>query len=380
MGDDGRLDLARGMPIEDVAAALGIDWLRSVTATEWAGACPVCGGFKKREADRFSINPSRGVFLCRKCQESGDGLALVQFVRGCDFRAALAFLAGDPEAALDPAEIERRRRKAAEAERKRQAEIERLRAWAIRDARKIWQRAAEHDVSLARVYLEGRGIEFSRWPPTLRLLPDHPYRRRVGGASVEMHRGPAMIAAIQGPTGRVTAVHQTWIDPDRPGQKATICDGDGVVQPSKLVRGSKKGGAIRLTPAPGPDGVLIMGEGIETTASAMIAARGMGAAFWCGVDLGNMAGRQVKLAGQRHSGRPDLSDAEAFVPPPGLAKLVFLQDGDSDPKATRAKLEAGLRRAQHFNPALVVQIAAAPEGKDFNDLARGGPDGPAEDD
>ena len=122
-----------------------------------------------------------------------------------------------------------------------------------------------------------------------------------------------------------------------------ILDGEGAELPAKLVRGTKKGGAIRLGPQPPAGGCLVVGEGIETTASAMVVAPIEGASYWAGVDLGNMAGRQIKRPGMRHSGQPDLDDLEAFLPPPDLGRLIFLQDGDSDPKATRAKLEAGLR-------------------------------------
>ena len=245
-------------------------------------------------------------------------------------------------------------------------------AQAIEAARRIWAEAAGHDIAPAAAYLAGRGIVFDRWPGTLRCLPDRSYVRKVGREWVEYHRGPAMIAAVQAPDGSLAAVHQTWINPDRPGDKAKIIGPDGEPLPAKLVRGSKKGGAIRLTPIPPAGGVLVMGEGIETTASVMMARPIEGAAYWAGVDLGNMAGRQIG----RHSGVPDLDDRDAFLPPPWIGRLIYLQDGDSDPKATRAKLDAGLRRARHAcGPGLRrAEIVAAPPGKDFNDVLREGQD------
>jgi hypothetical protein len=95
------------------------------------------------------------------------------------------------------------------------------------------------------------------------------------------------------------------------------------------------------------------------------------AMYWAGVDLGNMAGRQERVPGTRHSGLPDLDDAEAFLPPVGVTRLVYVQDGDSEPKSTRAKLEAGLRRAMVARPGLRGQIAPAPDGKDLNDVLMG---------
>ncbi|MCA0851221.1 DUF7146 domain-containing protein [Salipiger thiooxidans] len=360
MRDDRRLDEAKAIPILTIAEKLDLK-LAKVSPVEHAGPCPDCGG-----NDRFAINTQKNVFGCRKCGAGGDGLALVQLAKGCDFAAALTYLAGEADLALDPAEIERRRKKREAEETRRKAYADRERARAISAARQIWASAEGCDLGPAIDYLAGRGIRFDRWPPSLRCLPAHPYRRKLGGSWHEFHRGPALIAGVQGPDNRLRAVHQTWLDPAGPKGKARILDLEGKSLPSKLVRGSKKGGAIRLTPMPPEGGVLVMGEGIETTASAMVVRPIEGAAWWAGVDLGNMSGRQVG----RNSGQPDLADPDAFLPPPWISRLVFLQDGDSEPKATRAKLESGLRRAQHASGGRLqrAEIVAAPEGMDFNDV------------
>jgi hypothetical protein len=47
---------------------------------------------------------------------------------------------------------------------------------------------------------------------------------------------------------------------------------------------------------------------------------------------------------------------------------VFIQDGDSEPRLTRAKLLAGLRRAKANNPELRISIVHAGEGRDLNDV------------
>jgi len=360
--DDGRAAEAKAIQILDVAARLGISGLRAA-GLERVGPCPVCGG-----RDRFAINPARGVFLCRICDAGGDGLALVMHVQGCGFPAALDFLLGAAQAQIDPAVIAERRAKAAAAEEKRQDYEAKARAWAIRDAREIWHAAHPALDPAAEAYLAARGIGFATgWPPTLRFLPDHPYKKKLGRFTRTLHSGPCLIAAIQDRAGQVRAVHQTWIDPRRPGQKAAITGPGGQPMAAKLVRGSKKGGAIRLTP-PGTSGVMIMGEGIETTASAMAAGVIPGAAFWAGVDLGNMAGRQIRRPGTRHSGQPDLDDLDAWTPPPWVARLVFIQDGDSDPAATLAKLQSGLRRAAAARPGLKTEIVQAAPGQDLNDM------------
>lgn len=367
--DDGRLAEAKLIPIAEVVDRLGLAGLRRA-GRELVGACPVCGDGGKRSADRFSVNPDLGVFNCRGCGGRGDQIALVQHVQGCEFPGALAFLVGEAQAQVDPAVLAERRAKAERAEAERREYAEKARARRIRQAREIWHAAQGGDAAApVLAYLAGRGVRFpDGLPPTIRFLPDHPYLKWVGQGEREVHRGPAMIAAIQNAAGRVMAVHQTWINPAVPGEKASIVL-DGEAQPAKLVRGSKKGGAIRLT-ALGTSGQLVLGEGLETTASALTVGAMPAAAYWVAVDLGNMAGRQIKVAGKRHSGLPDLSDDAAWVPPVGVSQLVLIQDGDSNPAATRAAMESCGRRAQACRPGIMVQLVHPGEGRDLNDLLR----------
>lgn len=364
--DDPRLAEAKAMPMSAVVDRLGIAGLKPVSG-ELVGPCPMCGG-----RDRFAIKLSTGQFLCRKCDLSGgDAVALVMGVMGFEFRAALAWLCGDAPAQTDTAEIERRRAKAMAAQVEQDAISARKRAQARADAQSIWMRAKGQPIDAVVAYLRQRSIVLPACPGALRFLPDHPYVKMIGGQLVTAHRGPCMVAAIQSADGTFGAVHQTWLDPTAPKGKAVIRHGDDVL-PAKLVRGSKKGGAIRLATPPDAT-VLVMGEGIETTASAMAAGAVPGAAYWAGVDLGNMAGRQLRLrasagAHGRLSGWPDLDDGDAFVPPPWVRHLIFIQDGDSDYAVTRAKCLSGLRRAMALRPGLRAQIVFSGHGYDLNDL------------
>jgi len=363
--DDPRILEAKGIPMQEVVFRLGIAGLLA-QGGELVGPCPLCGG-----KDRFAINLRSNLFQCRKCDDvaGGDQIALVMQIQNMSFPAALKWLCGDAPASVAPEELERRRAAAAASERKQREQQERYRAQAISDAKKIWTRAEAGDVSLARAYLDARGITRDMvcdLPRALRLIPDHPYVKKIGGQLVTCHRGPCMVAAIQARDGMLEAVHQTWISAVPPHGKALI-EHNGEAMASKLVRGSKKGGAIRLF-TPRDADTLIMGEGIETTLTALAAQPIEGAAYWAGVDLGNMAGRMQKIPGTRHSGIPDMADADAFVPPPWVRRLIFIQDGDSDPKATRAKLESGLRRAMARVRGLKGQIVHAGEGVDLNDV------------
>lgn len=389
--DDPRLPEAKAKPVDDVVGMLKLFGLRkSPDQKEWSGPCPRCGDAghdpKSGPPNRFNINRETGAFFCRKCDiRGGDVVKLVQEAEGLTFPAALSFLVGDlPETETPEQKAAREKRAAAararlEADEKARADAQaKYRARSVKVARDIWRRSQSGDATLARAYLTSRRIGpewMPFWPPALRFIADHPRVMETGkderGRKVytTIYRGPCMIAGILDQRGDLTAVHQTWIDPNPPHGKAVII-WDGTAQESKIVRGTKRGGAIRLHQPEGAE-TLVMGEGIETTLSALAADAAPGAAYWAGVDLGNMAGRMMKVEGKRHSGLPDMEDDRAFVPPPWVRRLVYIQDGDSDPKATRAKLEAGLRRAMALRPGLVGQIVHAGAGVDLNDVLQG---------
>lgn len=358
---DPRVDLARSRSMREVLDKLPpIEGLQEAFG-ELTGPCPRCGG-----RDRFSINMKEGVYNCRSCG-GGDPLQLAMMVLDCGFMQAVEHLEGSREQEIDPAELERRRARREAEERRRREDAERYRQWSIEQAREIWKSARHWRGTAAEEYLRRRGLDITalaRPFACFRFLPAHPYVKKIGRSNRRLHVGPALISAIQDPAGRLAAVHQTFIDLDRPKGKAEIRHPDtGEALPAKLVKGSKKGGAIRLT-GTACLGALVMGEGIETTLTALAAGAVPGASYWAGVDLGNMGGKQTG----RNSGRPDLSDERAFLPPRDVGRLVFIQDADSDPAMTRAKLLAGIRRAKHANPALRGAIVAAAPGGDLNDM------------
>lgn len=364
---DQRLEDAKAIPMAEVVSRLGLSGLKRAGASESIGPCPMCGG-----KDRFGVNTSRGVWNCRHCG-GGDALSLVQHVLGCDFAAALSWLVGEADVQMDPVEAKRReeaRAKASAAAAKR-AQAERRKS--IDAARKIWQEGQPTQGTLVEAYLERRGLPrdiATRRFASLRYHPDLPFTVPAdsGGGWQTIHRGPAILAACQAPSGILTAVHRTWLDLDQSKGKAVIFH-RGEQQPSKKILGSKKGAAIRLTHVRDFPSVLVMGEGIETTLTALAASAWSDAGYWAGIDLGNMSGARIlRGTGMKYAGIPDLEDMDAFRPPPQISELIFLQDGDSDPALTRAKLLSGLRRAKHYSPHLRIGIAHAGEGRDFNDI------------
>jgi len=363
--EDPRLFEARQMPVQQVVDILGIEGLNRQSG-ELIGPCPRCGG-----RDRFGINLSSMLFTCRQCGIRGnDQISLVREVLQVGFLEALGVLCGDRPAEVDEIEARRRKRLLEEKARRDADYAARAREKALRDARKIWRSSSSGDASeVIRKYLEIRGITEAMLPgipEAIRFHPKHKYLKFIDGQFRCPHIGPAMVAAIQGPNGVGPAVHRTWIDLTQPNGKASRC-WDGQDLKSKLVRGSMKGAAIRLFTPTAPD-TLIVGEGIETTLTAMVARPFDNAAFWAGVSLGNMAGRMLKQPGKRWSGIPDMDDDKAFVPPEWCRRLVFIMDGDSDPKMTRAKLKCGIRRAMNLRPGLEGWIVPAGEGRDLNDI------------
>lgn len=379
MTRDQRLIDAKAVSMGELITRLGITDLHRAGA-EMVGPCPQCGG-----TDRFGINLQSNLFICRRCDAGGDQIALVMHVLGLEFRAALDWLVG-PEQELTPeqkAAQAKRRREAAEKRRQQEAYASRARANSIREARSIWSAAIEAEGTPVRDYLTRRGITrdlLPELPVTIRYQPDarymHPAKGRRGEWDL-LHSGPAMVAAVTDARGYVTAVHRTWIDLDQPAGKLSLSDPHQPDRqlPSKKVLGSKKGRSIRLL-TPKDAAAMIMAEGIENALTAMVArhagvAMPAACAFWCGVDLGNMGGRMQRVAGTRWSGRPDMNDAEAWIPPPWVRHLIFIQDGDSHPQSTRARLESGLRRAMIRNPGLRAQIVHSGEGRDLNDILMG---------
>ena len=354
-----------------------------------AGPCPVCGG-----TDRFAIHTKKNTFNCRGCEISGAGVIdLVMATENVTFILACEIVTG--RKASEPVDPERARRVAAqnaEDERKRADDAARYREQARRDGWRIFSEArANQGRDYLGRYLALRGVGLDLIGKTLPDLiqlklwehPHLPLVEKIGGQWVTLHTGPAMVAAVQMPDDRFGASHATWLDLDQPKGKVDLGLHPEKKQPipSKKVRGTKKGGAIRLFTPERPRR-LMMGEGIETTLTALAHNFEPDTAYWAGVDLGNMAGKAARDAsGRQMHGLPDLEDWECFLPPDWVEELIYLCDGDEADKHTVEKVTRGLMRAQAWrerrltdNPALPVLDCAfvepVGEGKDLNDLVR----------
>lgn len=360
------------------------------------GPCPNCGG-----TDRFAIHTGKNTFNCRQCGISGSGVIdLVMKTESVGFVDACEIITG--RKASEPVDPERAARIAAEnaaADRRRQAEAERYREQARQAGWAIWTEAANASrdgIGTVSDYLALRGIELSALPvpaSEIRLLqhPDLPLVEEVGGVWTVLHRGPAMIAALRRPDwmlgdgayGRFGAVHMTWLDLGREKGKVVLPPHpeSGKEIAAKKMRGSMKGCAIRLYTPPRPRR-LVMGEGIETTLTALAHNFEPDTAYWAAGSLVNMSGKAARGAdGRLQHGLPDMDDLDCFLPPDWCEEVVYLCDSDEANRHTVEKVTRGLLRAQAVRdrdraagvalPALeCALVEPLGEGKDLNDLVR----------
>lgn len=382
---DALFEEARGIPILDVAEHLGAKLKRS--GAEWIGPCP-CGS---ATTDGFGVRPAArdgGVFICRRSGSGGDGVAMAEHVLGCDKRAALEFVLGRQidlgrqETAWEKSEREeaarereaslqaRRAREAAEEAAKRQRGEE-----AIAD---ILRRAVPIAGTHAEAYLrETRGLA-----PAANLLSDILFVKELAfwgcpNEDVKMMKWlaelPAMVAVIRDVAGKIIGLHRTFLNVQEPTKYRPPCEREN----AKKVLGEQKGGFIRLGPV-GPR--LAIGEGLEKTLGfyQLLPDGCDDLTIACGINLNNMMGGRAGTA--QHptrvdpktgkltpipNGFPDMTKP-GMILPPIVRELILLQDSTSEPVATRAAIATAARR--HMNDGLVVSIAQAPLGVDFDEI------------
>lgn len=102
----------------------------------------------------------------------------------------------------------------------------------------------------AEAYLRARGITARLDWPCLRFHPTLWYRDEVRGQRMEW---PGLLAAVTDLDGRITGVHRTWLDREKP-QKAPLPD-------PRRALGRLLGNGVRFGCA---ERVMVAGEGIET--------------------------------------------------------------------------------------------------------------------
>lgn len=195
-------------------------------------------------------------------------------------------------------------------------------------ALKLWREALPIRDTIAERYLRERAIR-SPFSETLRYHPAirHPSTRLAY---------PGMIAVVTvGDDNRQVAIHRTFLSPD--AQKA-------VVSPNKMMLGPCGGGAVRLQDD--GDGPLVVSEGIETGLSLRddLGAGDDAPRIWAALSTSGIKG---------------------LILPSRVGTLVIAPDGDAPGRGAAEDLA---RRARDIGWR--VSIMEAPDGRDWNDVAR----------
>jgi hypothetical protein len=331
----------------------------------WVAHNPVTMDHAQSPEFKVALNRDIGAWIDWRTGEKGDVIRLVEYcAAGGDFRAALDwardFLGLRHMSAADRHQMAARALQARQDAERRENDNRIKRAAA---AEKLWMTGFQDGAmstaeAYARRYFAARAIPLEQIPnrdvATMRFAeaaefwPRAQYRY-VDGLQRKVKDGPkypAVLSAMRLPTGQVSAVHLTFLDPLGPRKLQTEKD-----ENAKLMRGEAKGAVIRISH--GPEGEppetareahpVIIGEGIETTASVAIEAPI--ARAWAAGSLSNMANAPVWL--------------------PCVSSIVLLKDhfkSKTTEKQWDQVLEAMAKSGKPF-----VQIDSH-VGNDFNDL------------
>lgn len=181
-----------------------------------------------------------------------------------------------------------------------------------------------HPSDPSGLYLARRGLGAFIGCPALRYRGD--CRHGDGG------RHPAMVAEVLDADGQPIAIHRTYLD--RSGRKASL-------ETAKMTLGPMWGGAVRLTDDQGPPPALVIGEGIESSASAGLL---LDLPAWAALSAGNLGGGLVL---------------------PEVVRAVTIA-ADADTVGMREAEQAARRwRAEGRTVRIALPDIA---GQDFNDL------------
>jgi putative DNA primase/helicase len=272
------------------------------------GPCPLCG--EGRDRWRWDNRDDNGGAICGKCG-SFSGIGLVMAKTGLPFKEACAEVAKIVSAApVDKPKPQR------SAEQKRAS------------LKQVWD--ASLPVSLdnpAGEYLYRR-CGLTRFPPSLRFMPEMAYKRDDGSKSFF----PALVARVTAFDGSAVNIMRVYLRAG--GTKSDVPD------PKRTMEGSLPAGcAVRLALA-GP--TIGIAEGIETALSAQMM---FGIPVWAALNDGRLA---------------------AWRPPEGTEHVVVFGDQDHSFAGQAAAYALG-KRLRTDKMSVEVRLPGE-DGLDFNDL------------
>ena len=231
--------------VEDWAARLD---LRNRSG-EYVSPCPVCGG-----TDRFHVGRGRGgaaMVGCRGCidgQPADIGHKAFGRVLREAFPERFPSGAGERTARTPNPPRKPPERDSEPIPGPDDADARR------KVARRVWEATEPLPGTIAERYLRVRGVGHVAVAPALRSSAalSHPYAPG---------RFPCLVAGLQDVHGGFLGVQRTYLAADG-HDKANV-------EPDRASLGSLAGGAVRLA-EPEPGRPLLVGEGIESTAAAML--------------------------------------------------------------------------------------------------------------
>lgn len=337
----------------------------------WVAHNPITQDYSQSPEFKVALNRDTGAWKDWRTGEKGDVLRLVEYCQATDFAGAMTwsrdFLGlrsmGREERERFNAQMKQARERA-----ERDAESMRLRR--IGWANKLFMSGAPYGSGTAaeahaRAYFRGRKIPLEEMPnlatDTFRFHPSIEYWKRAeyrheGGRLVKVKEGPrfpCILSAMRTPTGQITGVHHTFLDPARP-EKLTVSKEDE--ENAKMMRFECQGAVIWICHGPENKPAweatephpLIIGEGIEDGLSQA---------------LGNGDMARVVAAGSLSL----LSSAPIWLP--CVSAGIVCQDNDwSKPQAMKQFAAECAQLEAHGKPMTTMRSHI---GKDFNDLMKG---------
>lgn len=343
------------------------------------GACPLCGG--EKDSTRFSVSVRPNLWHCFGCGQGGAAIELEQALRGGSALDAARRLAGDGGLGVLPR---------APANRPAPAP-----SFTAPIAARLWREAGQgcDCAPLARAWFVSRGLDVAALGFSIARLKFHPDALAASGGFGRTRweaRAPAILAPIVDANQKLIGVHATYLSRDG-ASKAALQTPDGEPIPSRKIWGRAKGGVCPLTPlretALGP---LHVGEGLETTLSALQLEGGRAAAV---LSLDNLQGGWLKDeegCSPCWPPKPDPARPPWTLANAGLVRIIV--DADMSPIRIKLRDETGAPRQRTLDASARAQLCAdlacaawraagaetvfafapARAGADLNDMVREG--------
>lgn len=334
----------------------------------WVAHNPVTCDHAQSAEFKVALTRDVGAWKDWRTGDKGDVIGLIQYCQATDFKGALDW-ARDFLGLRSMSWSERKRfAEQAEAARARaQQDAEAIRLKRMASAERLFMSGFQDGAGStaeahARLYFAARGCPIdgivNRDRATFRFAADAEYWKRAeyrheDGRRRKIKDGPrfpAVLSAMRAPTGQVTAVHCTFLDPLGP-RKLPV----GAEENAKMMFGEAKGSMIRISH--GPEGEppetarvghpLVLCEGVEDGLSLALALPD--ARVWAAGSLSAMASAPVWL--------------------PCVSLIVVAQDNDWHSKTAEKQFDQVIATLAAAGKPLTT--ISSHVGKDFNDLIKG---------